>query len=111
MFDLIKTIENRVKSQTKNLRKAIFGSGEYHLADTHEQFSVCSKVWANKTDNERERHFKKLRCFLPKSSRIAISGDGQSQVVLPRTHDKKIGKVKRKRTERTVTIKKTEKIN
>ena len=40
LLDLIKTIENRIKSQTKNLRKAIFGSGEYQLADTHTNNSL-----------------------------------------------------------------------
>ena len=69
-------------------------------------FASKRSVWAGKTQAEKDRHYNRFRAFVVKDSRIVSSTNGESDVVAPKTKGKKINQGKRKRTERTVSLKK-----
>ena len=106
LLDFVQSVQELVTVQFKDLKRSLVGAGQFKLADTHKQFAVSRTVWAKKTKDEQERHYKRFRAFIVKNPRNVISTDGESEVVVPRTKGKKNDQVKRKRTERTVTRKK-----
>ena len=104
LLDFILYVNGLVDAQFKDLKRALVSTGQFRLADSHRQFAISKSVWANKTDDERNRLFRRFRAFEQKNARFVTSTDGQSEVVVPRTKGQKIGQRKRKRTERTVTV-------
>ena len=84
------------------MRRALVG--RFRQAETHRQFLVSKSVWASKTDDERNRLFRRFRKHEIKNARLVKSTDGQSEVVAPRTKGQKIGQRKRPRTERTTIV-------
>ena len=67
---------------------------------------VSKTAWTNKTQEERQRYFRRFRNFVPKDKLTATSTDGKMTVIKPRSHGRKIGQRKRKINERSTTIKK-----
>ena len=106
LTDLIEQAEELVNAQFTDLRRSLFGSGCFVLAESHKQFAVSRNVWGLKTQSERDRHYKRFRAHVIKDPRVVTSTDGESVVVAPKTKGKKLNQGKRKRTERTVTVKK-----
>ena len=47
-MDLFESVKEWVESQFKELRRSIVDIGQFRLAESHEQFSVRSGVWAKK---------------------------------------------------------------
>lgn len=107
LLDLVNILTTLIEAQFKDIRKAIVGTGQFRLAKTYEHFGVTRTVWVSKTTEERDRHYKRLRQFIPKDKMTVTSTDGKMTVVQPRSLGKKIGQHKRKINERTKTFKKT----
>ena len=101
---LFSAFNELVDAQFKDLKRALVSTGQYRLAESHSQFVVSKMVWANKTDDERNRLFRRFRAYELKNARLVTSTDGSSEVVAPRTKGQKIGQRKRKRTERTTSV-------
>ena len=106
LTEFIESMQGLVDSQYKDLRRALFGAGQYRLADSHAQFQLTRTEWAAKTTVERYKLFTRFRKYVEKDRRLVTASDGRTKVVGPRTMGKKIGQTKRKITERTTTIKK-----
>lgn len=104
LLDFIKSVNELVDAQFKDLKRALVSIGRFRLADSHRQFAVSKSVWANKTDDERQRLFRRFRKHDIKNTRLVKSTDGKSDVVAPRTKGQKLGQRKRPRTERTTTV-------
>jgi hypothetical protein len=80
--------------------------GQCRLSETHRQFHGSMSGWLNKTQEERQRLFKRLRRFVPKDKKTVTSTDGTTTMLKPRSLCKKIGQRKRKINERITTFKK-----
>ena len=106
LLDLVEILKDIVETQFKDVTRALVNMGQYRLADTHRQFQVSKTAWVSKTPEERQRLVKRFRNFVPKDNKTVTSTDGQTTVIPPRTHGKKIGQRKRKVNERTTTFKK-----
>lgn len=106
LLDLLEVIRELVDVQFKDLRRSLVGTGQFKLADTHKQFAVSRSVWAGKTQAEKDRHYNRFRTFAVKDSRTVTATDVESDVVAPKTKGKRINQGKRKRTERTISLKK-----
>ena len=106
LLDLITILATLIETQFKDLRKSLVGVGEYKLSETHAHFSVSRTMWVSKTNEERDRLYKRFRLFTPKDTKTVTSTDGKMTVIQPRSLGKKIGQIKRKKTDRTVTVKK-----
>jgi hypothetical protein len=57
--------------------------GQYRVADSHTQFRVAKTTWTNKTQEERQRYFRRFRNFVPKDKLTATSTDGKMTVIKP----------------------------
>ena len=64
------------------------------------------KIWTKKNAKNLNWHYNRFRAFAVKDWRIVSSTDGESDIVAPKTKGKKINQGKRKRTERTISLKK-----
>lgn len=106
LLDLIDILTSLIEAQYKGMRRALVSIGQFRLADSHQQFQMSKTVWASKTTDERDRHYKRLRSFRPKDKKTVTSTDGLTTIVKPRSLGKKLGQRKRKVNERTQTIKK-----
>ena len=106
LLDLVNIVKNLVDTQYKELLRSIVSMGQYRLSETHRQFHVSKSGWLSKTQEERQRLFKRLRRFVPKDKKTVTSTDGAMTVLKPRSLGKKIGQCKRKINERTTTFKK-----
>lgn len=106
LLDLIDILTSLIEAQYKGMRRALVSIGQFRLADSHQQFQMSKTVWASKTTDERDRHYKRLRSFRPKDQKTVTSTDGLTTIVKPRSLGKKLGQRKRKVNERTQTIKK-----
>lgn len=69
LIDFIETAHELVQVQFKDLRRSLIGTGQFQLTETHKQFKVDRNVWVAKTSTEREKTYKRFRCFIPKHPR------------------------------------------
>lgn len=106
LLDLVNIVKNLVDTQYKELLRSLVSMGQYRLSETHRHFHVSKSGWLSKTQEERQRLFKRLRRFVPKDKKTVTSTDGTTTVLKPRSLGKKIGQRKRKINERTTTFKK-----
>ena len=106
LLDLVNTLNEIIDTQFKDLLRALVDRGQYRVEDSHTQFRVSKTAWTNKTQEERQRYFRRFRNFVPKDKLTATSTDGKMTVIKPRSHGRKIGQRKRKINERSTTIKK-----
>ena len=60
LLDFIQSVNELVDAQFKDLKRALVSIGGFRLADSHRQFAVSKSVWANKTDDERHRLFRRF---------------------------------------------------
>ena len=61
LLDFITFVNELVDGQFKDPKRAMVSIGRFRLAETHRQFVVSKAVWANKTDDERHRLFRRFR--------------------------------------------------
>ena len=61
LLDFILYVNELVDAQFKDLKRALVSTGQYRLAESHSQFVVSKMVWANKTDDEKNRLFRRFR--------------------------------------------------
>ena len=85
LLDFIQSVNDLVDAQFKDLKRALVSIGRFRLADSHRQFAVSKSVWANKTDDERHRLFRRFRKHDIKNTRLVTSTNGKSDVKAPRT--------------------------
>ena len=105
LLELVSILEKRVSGQYSELRGALLGTGEFRLADTHQQFELTKTEWVSKTKAQRLRLYKRFRNFVPTDGRILTSTDGRTEIIAPRTLGRKPGQRKRGINERTRTNK------
>ena len=109
LVDFVQNLKELVESQYKELRRALFATGQYRLAESHAHFQLTRTEWASHVDHYKL--FNRFRNYVEKDKRIVTSSDGRTEIVGPRTMGKKIGHTKRKTTERTTTIKRQKTTN
>ena len=98
-------VEEIVVGQFKDLRGALIGTGEFRLADTHKHFQSTKTDWITMSEQQKTNLFRRFRKHVAKDSELAVSADGCSTVVVPRTNGRKPGpQRKRKINIRTTTI-------
>jgi hypothetical protein len=80
LLDLVNTLNEIIDTQFKDLLRALVDRGQYRVADSHTQFRVAKTTWTNKTQEERQRYFRRFRNFVPKDKLTATSTDGKMTV-------------------------------
>ena len=104
LTDLVDALFVLIKGQFKDLRAALFGTGEFRLSNTHSRFSLTKTDWVSMTNDQRTRHYSRFRNYKVIHPSIVTSTNGLATVVAPKTHGKKPGQRKRKVNERTTTV-------
>ena len=95
LLGFIKSVNELVDAQFKDLKRALVSIGRFRLADSRRQFAVSKSVCANKTDDERHRLFRRFRKHDIKNTRLVTSTNGKSDFVAPRTKGQKLGRRKK----------------
>ena len=106
LVPLVKTLQDIADGQFKELRSAMVGTGEFRLTESHKQFQLSKTGLVNKMNSQRENALKKFRNYDMTLKNIMITTYGQSEIMAPRTHGKKLNQDKRKINARTMTYKK-----
>ena len=88
LTEFIESMQGLVDTQYKDLRRALFGAGQYRLADSHAQFQLTRTEWAAKTIVEHYKLFTRFRKYVEKDGRLVTASDGRTTVVGPRTMGK-----------------------
>ncbi|KAK7108117.1 hypothetical protein V1264_015910 [Littorina saxatilis] len=102
LVDLVQVIHGVITQQFNEVKRAMYGYGDYDLADEYQQFAVPYGVWQKKTLQQRERHLLKFSKTL-KCVNSVRSTDGSKSAVAPTHKGRKPGQKKRTRTAKTST--------
>ena len=104
--DLVHKMYELVAGQYSDLEKALFGMGNFRLAETHRDFYVSPAAWSLKSREERKKIYQKFLKGKNSSQRpgkFVFSTDGTRIVMNSPSGGKKPDQRKRKRTARTTT--------
>lgn len=104
--ELIETLHGVAKFQCSETERAILARGEFILAPSYKRYLVQPQVWAGKTEEERRNL---LRKFLKNRKATqpgkVTSTDGKLNIPVTPSAGKKPNQRKRRRAERTKTVK------
>ena len=78
--DLINILCDLVKLQMLDLRRSLYGLGNFRLAGPFRRFSIREDIYRARSDSDKEKYFVrflKFSCGLPKT---ITSSDGKTQV-------------------------------
>ena len=78
LLDIVNILTKIIKTQFKDLKRALVNTGEYRLCDSHKQFSVTKTAWVSKTTEERRRLDRRFRLYITKDNDVVTSTDGQT---------------------------------
>ena len=105
--ELAAILMKHIESQYKDVERAMIGMGNYRLAAAYKQFTVNPTIYASKQTAERERIFQRFMRSSGTNLTQITSTDGKLTILRAPSAGKKLNQGKRKRTNRTTTIKKT----
>ena len=74
LLEQVNTVKNLVDTQYNELLRSLVSMVQCRLPETHKQFRVSKSGWLSKTQEERQRLFKRLRRFVPKDKKTDING-------------------------------------
>lgn len=104
---LAETLHNVVTKQTRDVRRAIVGEGDFSLDSKFKHFSVTPADWETWTSNRKERHLLKfLKTCVVLKDVIRPSNEEVCPVVAPRGWGKKPCQRKRRCNAKTMSISK-----
>ena len=101
---LVERLEATVKAQTKELERALYGRGNFTLSPGYERFRLSEHEWIIKTNDQRDKYFRKFLKHVPSSVPTVTSKDGALKVMSAPLAGKKPNQLKRKRAARTTTV-------
>jgi len=104
LTEFVQLTHELVTGQFRNLKNALVCTGEFRLADSHQQFQSKKSTWIKMTEQQRTNLYKRFRRHIDINTKYITSTDGQTTVVAPRTNGRKPGQRKRNINVRTVTI-------
>lgn len=73
---LTSTLSNLIRSQYKELRKALIGFGNYKLTETYKQFRISQSAWTSKSTEERDIHYHRFCLYFPRHQTQVSPKDG-----------------------------------
>lgn len=108
LTNLIEKIFSLVQAQYKDIERSLIGRGNYVLAKNYSHYYIKPELWCSKSKEERKKFFLNFLKDRKKkvTGKYVKSTDGQLTVPTTSTGGKKPGQKKRKRSERTISIKK-----
>ena len=75
---------NNVFKHATDIQRSLFGKGNYRLVHTFTRHKISPSVWAAKSEDDRNQHFRKfLKDFSKPNSRYVLSTDGTRTVPTP----------------------------
>ena len=99
--ELVDIIFKIVRLQYADIKRAIYGMGNYELTPWMEKLKVSQVHWSAKSEEDKEQHFQKFLKGATKKKRTTTDSSGKLSVpTVPRTA-KKPGQRKRVKSERT----------
>jgi hypothetical protein len=101
---LVRKLEEIVRGQMQEVRRAVHGQGDFVLAPQYNKFYLQHMEWKILSDEQKANHMERLYQHLPKvqhQSEMVISDDGKLTVPNGQRLAKKPGQVKRPRSART----------
>jgi len=102
--ELIETLRELVASQYHEADRAMMGRGEFHLRPSWVRHRLTMSIWGTMSDQQRQRA--RADCFrLPSAPSTSTSTDGDLTVTYRREAGKKVNQRKRRRAERSTTVK------
>ncbi|GFN94267.1 hypothetical protein PoB_002077300 [Plakobranchus ocellatus] len=109
LVELVQKLHSIIKTQHREVQRAICGVGEFVLVDEYPRFGVPKDVWYSYTGKQQKRHMKKF-AFTTKE-RLVRSTNSEKVVVEPKHKGKKQGQRKRKICNRTLSVSKRRQLN
>jgi len=110
LTQMIDALRKEVQSPYPSVERAFIDRGEFHLVPEFAHYRVNARVYAEKTDWQKDKRMAKfLHEVKPIHPRAVTSDDGRLTVLTARNGGKKPGQIKvfkRKRCARTTTNKK-----
>jgi hypothetical protein len=109
LLDLIEILKKEVEgTMYAEVERALIGRGDFMLCQEYRRFMVSENAWAAKTKKDRDKHLQNFYKYQSKHSRqgVITSTDGKVAFHVPATSGKKKNQQKRKRAERSCSIKK-----
>jgi hypothetical protein len=107
--ELVDRLYSVTKTQIIDLRRVLYGAGNYRLFGQSLSFLLDTQTWHSKSATEKEKHFKKFLAApiaTVAESSYVHSSDGTYKCKRPKqTAGRKPGQRKRPRAERTTDIK------
>jgi len=102
--ELIDKLRELVASQFQEADRAMMGRGEFHLRPSWVRHRLTLDIWGGMTENQRQRA--RADCFrLQSAPSTSTSTDGDLTVTYRREAGKKVNQRKRRRAERSTTVK------
>lgn len=111
MPDFIEILYTEVIYQEKLIRMALHGTGEFELAQNYQFLKFSDIAWRSKTEEEREKIFKKFLKYKKKKSGIVQSTDGKLEIPCPKSIATKPGQKRRARSNKTHTVPKKTRVD
>ena len=103
LYDLVERLYRIVCLQYIGVRKALHGQGNFQLSAENRRFLVPDTTCRQKTEDEKEKHFKKLLYTKSCSKeKVIISSDGLLSLPPARKLARKPVTLSRIRTTRTI---------
>ena len=89
LLELVEVFQDLANGQYKDLRAALLGTVEFRLADGYRHFQITKTEWVSKTAEQKNKVYQKFRKYVPSDGKVVQSTDGSSEIVAPKTHEKK----------------------
>ena len=103
---LVTTLIQHTKAQYKDCERSLIGRGEYRLHSNFAHFALKPSVYVSKLPEERQKIFNRFMKSQGKSAKnVVASSDGLLKILTTPSCGKKTNQTKRKRAERTTTLK------
>lgn len=78
---LTNTLSNLIRSQYKELRRALIGVGNYKLSETYNLFRISQSAWTSKSTVERNRYYQRFCSHIPgDQTRVSTKRSGKVTV-------------------------------
>ena len=101
--DLVEKIYRIVKLQFADMKRALYGMGNYEIAPWMATCKFNQTNWAAKSDEQKECLFQKFLRGVPKKKKAIQSTDGRLKIPKTPTAAKKPGQRKQVKSTRTQT--------
>lgn len=103
--ELVEKLHKIVQLQYRDIRRALYGEGNYAMAPWTRKFQVSHVAWSTKSAEEKDALMKKFQRFTFRKEKEISSSDGNLKIPKTPTTARKPNQKKRIRSTKTTTIK------